>query len=311
MLEGSPSIPSEPPPQSPSYYDVASAAAHGASRRACARRDLDVRRGDDEAVHAMRVASRRLRSCLRTFAPELPPGCLELSDELQWLALCTRPSAGCAGHAPPRLQRDATKLLSPFAIASVRAVLDAHLDIELREATTALDEVLQSDRYRSLLQTLDEYIGRLGTCNRRGAGLLKYVKREAGHARREIAASQRATGPRRDVKIHGARKAASALVTPPRRWSPSRAKAPNASPTASRRSRSFSATGRTLWSFARSSGLCRRRPTTDRGCRRLRCRNRSNSSPTQRSQRSGRSTPLSSTFEVTRRRLGCSALSTR
>jgi CHAD domain-containing protein len=43
--------------------------------------------GDDpEAVHKMRVATRRLRAALRVFEDMLPPSAAELGRELRWLA---------------------------------------------------------------------------------------------------------------------------------------------------------------------------------------------------------------------------------
>ena len=43
--------------------------------------------GDDpEAVHKMRVATRRLRAALRVFEDMLPPSATHLRGELKWLA---------------------------------------------------------------------------------------------------------------------------------------------------------------------------------------------------------------------------------
>ena len=50
------------------------------------RLDLPVRRGEEDAVHQMRVSCRRLRAALRTFRPLLAEGWAgELSAELAWL----------------------------------------------------------------------------------------------------------------------------------------------------------------------------------------------------------------------------------
>jgi CHAD domain-containing protein len=174
-------------------------------------RDLDFRRGDDEAVHTMRVASRRLRSCLQTFAPELPRMRSRVLDgELHWLAFALG-RARDAQVMRERLQREATKLLAPAQLASVRAVLDLRLDAEVGEARSALGDLLRSPRYGALLGVLDDYVEHL--CKHRkkacgSAGLFKYVEREARRTRQRIAKGQRTTGTRRNVELHKARKSA-------------------------------------------------------------------------------------------------------
>src|SRR6266545_895721 len=58
----------------------------GAQRDALRENEAGVRAGDAEAVHDMRVATRRLRSTLRTFRPLLPAERTEpLRGELRWL----------------------------------------------------------------------------------------------------------------------------------------------------------------------------------------------------------------------------------
>src|SRR2546423_3425413 len=47
--------------------------------------DPGVRAGDPDAVHDMRVATRRSRSTLRTFRPLFDPTVQRLRDELRWL----------------------------------------------------------------------------------------------------------------------------------------------------------------------------------------------------------------------------------
>src|SRR5688572_32783116 len=54
-------------------------------RDALSATEHDARRGDADAVHDMRVATRRLRSALRTFRPVLRRW-QPLRDELKWLA---------------------------------------------------------------------------------------------------------------------------------------------------------------------------------------------------------------------------------
>src|ERR671934_39430 len=61
--------------------------------------------GDDpEAIHQMRVATRRLRAALRVFADVLPPEAIELGGELKWLF---PPPGGRVRRAGARLTEDA------------------------------------------------------------------------------------------------------------------------------------------------------------------------------------------------------------
>ncbi len=115
--------------------------------------DPAVRLSDDpEAVHKARVATRRLRSDLRTFRPVLEHAWSEpLHAELQWL-----------GRALGRV-RDADVLLDALA-AQAAALPEDHqptaarlrqtLDAARRRDREALLEILDSDRYAQLLDRL-------------------------------------------------------------------------------------------------------------------------------------------------------------
>lgn len=108
----------------------------------------------DTAVHQMRVACRRLRSDLRTFAPLLDGAWAdELRAELSWLA----DALGVARDAEvlrDRLHRtaalDPLTPLDPAAVARIDAGLAARHD----DALWALDEALGSPRYLALLERL-------------------------------------------------------------------------------------------------------------------------------------------------------------
>jgi len=107
---------------------------------------------DTEGVHQMRVATRRMRSDLRTFAPFLDAGwSADLRAELGWLA-------GLLGHV-----RDADVLLARLrrriatlpeaSAASAGAVLTA-LEQERALALAELLDALRGDRYVQLLERL-------------------------------------------------------------------------------------------------------------------------------------------------------------
>jgi CHAD domain-containing protein len=107
---------------------------------------------DTEGVHQMRVATRRLRSDLRTFAPFLDEGwSADLRTELGWLA-------GLLGRVRDadvlldRLRRRISSLPDASA-AGAASVLDA-LAGEREAALAELLEALRGDRYVELLDRL-------------------------------------------------------------------------------------------------------------------------------------------------------------
>jgi CHAD domain-containing protein len=129
-------------------------------RDALAEFDPGVREGDPNAVHKLRVATRRLRSTLKTFkrsfptarAVDDPNGAVPLGDELKWLA-------ALLGEV-----RDGQvlehKLLSGVEeagpdFAPVAEKIRTHLDEQVSRGRAALDEALDSERYLTLLDRVD------------------------------------------------------------------------------------------------------------------------------------------------------------
>ncbi|WP_250028414.1 CYTH and CHAD domain-containing protein [Paractinoplanes maris] len=113
--------------------------------------DPGVRRGDPEAVHKMRVGTRRLRSTLKTFKRTFADDA-DLGDELKWLAdLLGQVRDG---------QVQEGKLLAGLEeageqFAPVAARIREHLDNQVAEGRTALGEALDSERYLTLLDRID------------------------------------------------------------------------------------------------------------------------------------------------------------
>lgn len=113
--------------------------------------DAATRAGDDpDAVHDARVAARRLRSDLRSFADVLETGWSgHLGAELEWAG-----DALGAVRDPEvlmlRLQADAQRLTEPAAAMAVVEVLRAGR----AAARTALSEVMTGARYLALLDAL-------------------------------------------------------------------------------------------------------------------------------------------------------------
>ncbi|WBB70489.1 CYTH and CHAD domain-containing protein [Micromonospora sp. WMMD812] len=108
----------------------------------------------DTPVHQMRVACRRLRSDLRTFAPVLRSAWSRpLRDELRWLAGVLG-AARDAEVLRDRLRRTATAdPTSPLDPAAVDR-LDAALADRQERALAAVDEALGSPRYLALVDAL-------------------------------------------------------------------------------------------------------------------------------------------------------------
>ncbi len=106
------------------------------------------RRGDAEALHQMRVAARRLRSDLRTFAPLVDAAWAhDLSDELSWLG--------------ERLGAVRDLDVQVAGLEKVGADLRPDLDplfeqlgVQREAARSVLLEALRSERYTALLDSL-------------------------------------------------------------------------------------------------------------------------------------------------------------
>jgi CHAD domain-containing protein len=117
-------------------------------------RDVGVRLGDAEAVHKMRVAIRRLRSALRTFAPLLDKESeLWLRDELGWLGSVLGPVRDTdvlRGHLEVLLD----SLPPSDVLGPVRDDLSRYLAETRQKALAEALDALRSQRYLDLLDVL-------------------------------------------------------------------------------------------------------------------------------------------------------------
>jgi CHAD domain-containing protein len=108
--------------------------------------------GDPEAVHQARVATRKLRSHLRTFGPLLDPEWTEpLRSELGWLAM----GLGAVRDREVLLERlrERAKTLPPSDLRSAGSLLHI-LEVEIETLRTKLMAELSSLRYIDLLDRL-------------------------------------------------------------------------------------------------------------------------------------------------------------
>ena len=129
-----------------------------ARAQAAAVQSLDpmVRRDEPESVHDMRVATRRLRSILKSTGKTMGmPGAGPLRAELKWLGGVlgeVRDNEVLAPYLQARLaETDVEQLLGP-----VQARVSAHFAPRAASARAALREALDSDRYFALLNDLDQ-----------------------------------------------------------------------------------------------------------------------------------------------------------
>jgi CHAD domain-containing protein len=148
----------DPPPAGPvSPGDTTRAMVQSVLRRYVRnfmRRDVDARRGADDAVHQMRVAARRLRSALRTFRPVLDVAWANaLREELAWVT----DELGIARDAEvmlARLHRELAALPDELVIGPVRSRIDAMVGADFDRGTAVTAELLRSDRYMALVDRL-------------------------------------------------------------------------------------------------------------------------------------------------------------
>jgi CHAD domain-containing protein len=154
-------------------------------------------RGDADAVHDMRVATRRLRSALRTFRPVLRQW-QPLRDELKWLA-DTLGQVRDGDVMSARLVAELDAQPPELVVGPVRNRL--RLTGDLAKARQALVVALDSPRYRALLASLDDLVA-TGPSRRLGAGRLRRAARK--DLRR---ADKRLSLAKRDDQLHDARKA--------------------------------------------------------------------------------------------------------
>jgi len=174
------------------------------------RYDPLVRRDAPDAVHQMRVATRRARSALQAFGTIIDREATRpLCAELKWLA-------GALGAARDgevmlaRLTADLAAIPPALITGPVQARITAHFTAGLAQAAQAALAALDGQRYLRLLDDLDALLADppLTPLAARQAGkvLAKPVRRSARRLRRALAAVPAAGD--RDAAIHEARKAA-------------------------------------------------------------------------------------------------------
>jgi CHAD domain-containing protein len=175
--------------------------------------DPMVRRDEPDAVHQMRVATRRLRSTLRSFEDIIRhDGTQRLAAELKWLGTVlgtARDAEVLVGHLQARLRQVPGELV----IGPVQARMQRHFAPVHAEARTALLAELDSQRYFSLLDELDGLLAEPPLTPQAAMPALDAMpaaaRRSYRKVRRRMRRAQRApAGRSADTDLHEARKAA-------------------------------------------------------------------------------------------------------
>jgi len=177
------------------------------------RLDPLVRRDEPDSVHQMRVATRRLRSTLRSFGKIIRRSdTQELAGELKWLGDLlgeARDGEVLSGHLRAHLQQ----MPPEQVVGPVQARVQGHFAPARAAAREAALAALDSRRYLSLLDELDRLVAEPPLTQRAArpaAAVLPAAVRRAYRktARRMSRARRAASGPPGDTALHEARKSA-------------------------------------------------------------------------------------------------------
>jgi CHAD domain-containing protein len=175
--------------------------------------DPAVRASEPDAVHQMRVATRRLRSTVQNYGPIIwAAGTGRVEADLKWLATvlgAARDAEVLAGHLEAALDdTPAEQVIGP-----VRARVRGHFAPAAADAQQAIRAALDSRRYFALLDALDALLAEpvLTPAAARPARdvLVPAVHRAYRRTRKRIRRAEGTpTGQHRNVALHEARKAA-------------------------------------------------------------------------------------------------------
>lgn len=176
--------------------------------------DGPVRDDAEDAVHQMRVGTRRLRSVLATYRPVLEPDAAEpLRAELKWLGgmlAAARDTEVMRARLLELVEREPAELVLGPVARRIEAAMDQRYDT----ARKAVLEALDSERYLSLLRALEDFAAQppftSAASHPAGKVLPKLLARDWRRMRRRArdiaAADSEAEG--HDHALHELRKAA-------------------------------------------------------------------------------------------------------
>jgi CHAD domain-containing protein len=180
------------------------------------RYDPLVRQQVPDAVHQMRVATRRMRSALRVFGKVIERGrASRLADELKWLAEALGPARDLE-VLRERFEQTIAKLPTEEVAGPVQQRLTRYF---ARREATAADDVraaLDAPRYRALLEDIDALLTNPPLTRQGRRPGRRELPRLIGRAENKVLrrmgrADQQRLGPARNAGLHEVRKAAKRL----------------------------------------------------------------------------------------------------
>jgi CHAD domain-containing protein len=172
--------------------------------------EVAVRRDEPDSVHQMRVATRRLRSTLRSFDEVIPRAATgSLAAELQWLGRLLG-AARDAEVLPEHLLRTAHTVPVELLIGPVQARLQGHYSPRRAAAHAEVIAALDSQRYVKLLADLDRFLHEPPLGPRAAAPARDVLPAAVGRAYRQTSKRMKRAkhAPHDDVALHRARKSA-------------------------------------------------------------------------------------------------------
>jgi CHAD domain-containing protein len=118
--------------------------------------DLRIRRDEPDAVHRMRVATRRLRSALRVYR-RLLPGTERLREDLRWLGRQLAPARDLQVQQA-HFEAAVAELPDDLVVGPVSARLTRYFSPAKASARRAVLNTLGDKRYRGLLDSIDQLL---------------------------------------------------------------------------------------------------------------------------------------------------------
>lgn len=178
--------------------------------------DPDVRRELPDAVHQMRVATRRMRSALQAYGSVVDrTRTRALTDELRWLAAVLG-TARDLEVLEARVHAGLAEVPEELVLGPVAAEVIRYFAGRRAAAHDELLAALDGERYLALLAAVDDLLTAPPLTPAAGKPARKRLAALIGRAHRRVAAHIDAAGElprgaRRDTELHEARKAAKRL----------------------------------------------------------------------------------------------------
>jgi CHAD domain-containing protein len=173
--------------------------------------DVALRRGDADGVHDLRVAVRRLRTCLRVFGKYFEPVRLtNARAELAWL-FDVLGEARDVEVLRERITDGLHALPDDLVLGPVSSELDRFLARREADTDGAVHEAIGGARYVTLLNLLETMPCRPSADRRAKKELPKRIRKSFGKLRTAVDAASEASGAERDAALHSVRKKAKRL----------------------------------------------------------------------------------------------------